>query len=149
MSNRKKDEQLGMSHGAASNKLRKKILFDFVKMAGQDICYRCGKKIENIDSFSIEHKEPWLDSEDPVGLYFDLGNIAFSHLSCNCRASKRGGPKPFRLRDDGSVYCPMCKKWLDPSLFLKRNRPGKKSAQYQAYCKQCKLVKNNTRNNSK
>ena len=42
------------------------------------------------ETFSIEHKTPWLDSGDPIGLYFDLDNISFSHLSCNCRASRRG-----------------------------------------------------------
>lgn len=41
------------------------------------------------DTFSIEHKEAWLDSEDPVGMYFDLDNISFSHHSCNVRAARR------------------------------------------------------------
>ena len=87
MSN-KKSEQLGMSHGAAANRLRKKILFALIREAGVDDCFRCGKLIEGIDDLSIEHKTPWLDSKDPVGLYFDLDNIAFSHLSCNCGSAR-------------------------------------------------------------
>ncbi len=81
--NKRKTKQLGMPHGTASNKLRKVLLFSLVQQVGLDNCYRCREKIENIDTLSIEHKVPWLDSEDPVGTFFDLGNIAFSHLSCN------------------------------------------------------------------
>jgi len=47
------------------------------------------------DTFSIEHKIPWLDSSDPVGLYFDLNNISFSHHSCNVRAARRPNKKYF------------------------------------------------------
>ncbi|MBP7540882.1 MAG: hypothetical protein KA802_13235 [Saprospiraceae bacterium] len=35
------------------------------------------------ETFSIEHKVSWLNSNNPVELYFDLNNISFSHLSCN------------------------------------------------------------------
>ena len=82
-SNKKKSAQLGISHGTASNRLRKAIMFSLIKETGKDMCFHCEEKIESIDNLSIEHKVPWLDSEDPVGLYFDLDNIAFSHLSCN------------------------------------------------------------------
>lgn len=81
--NKKKDKQLGMSHGTAANKLRKLILFALVVQTGLDNCFQCGEKIEIVGDLSIEHKIPWLDSGDPVGLYFDLSNISFSHISCN------------------------------------------------------------------
>ena len=89
-SNAKKDKQLGMSHGKASNILRKKILFSLIQRLEEDTCYRCEEKIKTADELSIEHKIPWLDSENPVALYFDLDNISFSHLSCNCSSSRPG-----------------------------------------------------------
>lgn len=88
-SNKKKVEQLGMSRGCAATRLRKMILFSFVQKLGLDRCFQCGKRIESLAEFSVEHKVPWLDSEDPVALFFDLDNIAFSHLKCNSRATRR------------------------------------------------------------
>lgn len=87
--NNKKAEQLGMPYGTASNRLRKLILFKLLQECGKDTCYRCGKKIENPNELSIEHKINWLDSDNPVEIFFDLENIAFSHLSCNSRAATR------------------------------------------------------------
>ena len=81
--NRKREKQLGMSIGTASNRLRKKILFDLVKKTNQDNCYRCNKKITDISNLTIEHKVRWLDSKNPIELFFDLDNIAFSHSKCN------------------------------------------------------------------
>lgn len=40
----KKDKLLGMSHGTASNQLRKMILFKCIQKLGEDVCFRCGKK---------------------------------------------------------------------------------------------------------
>ena len=81
--NKKKAEQLGMPHGTAANRLRKLLLFDLAVKSGLGTCFRCDEPIESAKDLSIEHKVPWLDTEDPVGLFFDLNNIAFSHLSCN------------------------------------------------------------------
>jgi len=88
--NMKKAEQLGMAIGTASNRLRKKILFSLIQETNKDTCFQCGEKIETVDDLSIEHKVPWLDSESPVELFFDLDNISFSHLVCNLRAGKKG-----------------------------------------------------------
>ena len=87
-SNRKKYEQLGMPLGTASGKLRKAIMFQLLQELGKDNCFQCGKVIESIDNLSIEHKVPWLDSNDPVAVFFDLNNIAFSHLKCNLSAMR-------------------------------------------------------------
>jgi len=87
--NERKDEALGMPHRTADMRLRREILFQLVQQAGRDICYQCGEKITSYDEFSIEHKEPWLNSDDPPGLFFDLDNISFSHRSCNIRAGSR------------------------------------------------------------
>lgn len=88
-SNRKKTIQLRMSNGRAQHILRKMIMFQMIQKLGKDICFQCGKKIENIDELSIEHKIPWLDSENPIELFFDLDNIAFSHLKCNVLAVRQ------------------------------------------------------------
>jgi len=87
-SNAEKSRQLGMPHGTASARLRKKIMFELMKKCGMDNCYQCGDKIENIDNLSIEHKEPWLHSTNPVERFFDIDNIAFSHLKCNVNAAR-------------------------------------------------------------
>lgn len=78
----KKKIQLGMNPSTAANRLVKDVLWKLVVETKQDTCYRCGLPMSR-ETFSIEHKEAWLDSEDPVGLYFDLDNISFSHLRCN------------------------------------------------------------------
>jgi|SRR6478736_5691467 len=84
----KKALQLGMPSGTAANRLRKSILFSLLKKLGENFCYQCGAEIENENELSIEHKTAWLNSENPKELFFDLDNIAFSHLSCNCGAAK-------------------------------------------------------------
>lgn len=84
----KKSEQLGMSHGKAAGRLRKNVLFSLLAKYGDNICYRCGEMITSASELSIEHKEAWLD-KDPA-LFWDLDNIAFSHLSCNCSAAGVG-----------------------------------------------------------
>ena len=84
----RKDEQLGMPFGTASGKLRKKVLFHLLQKFELNVCVRCSETINNEDDLSMEHIEPWLDSDDPVKLFFDLNNIAFSHLSCNSGAKR-------------------------------------------------------------
>ena len=91
MSKSKKALQLGMNPSTASHRLVKDILFQFI--SENHVCYQCGEELTR-DTFSIEHKEPWLDSEDPSGLYFDLDNISFSHLTCNIKAGRRRPPMP-------------------------------------------------------
>lgn len=91
--NRKKTEQLGMPHGTATGRLKKNLMFQMMHKLGLNNCYQCGKSIDTSGELSVEHKIPWLDSEDPVGLFFDLDNIAFSHLSCNVAAGTRDNVK--------------------------------------------------------
>lgn len=83
----RKKSQLGMNPSTASNRLVKDVLFKLAKDAGHT-CFQCKGELTR-DTFSIEHKVPWLDSEDPIGLFFDLDNIAFSHLGCNVGARRR------------------------------------------------------------
>lgn len=88
MSNEEKSHALGMNFGTASNRLRKTILYSMLygKVYDQN-CFRCGEQIEDVDDLSIEHKEPWQSADDPKAAFFDLRNIAFSHLQCNSGAA--------------------------------------------------------------
>lgn len=83
----KKQEQLGMNPSTASGRLTKDLLFSFVKIHSPN-CFRCGEPLTR-ETFSIEHKVPWLDSDDPVGLFFDLDNISYSHHSCNVASARK------------------------------------------------------------
>lgn len=76
-----------MNPGTATNRLLKDILFDFVIKANHK-CHQCGEELTR-ETFSIEHVEPWLHSENPVEKFFDLTNIKYSHLKCNTAAARR------------------------------------------------------------
>ncbi len=91
--NTKKAETLGMPHGTASNRLRKSIMFKYVVMAGDNYCFKCGAEIESVSELSIEHKEPWEGVSSD--LFFDLDNIAFSHLRCNSGSRRDSGRLKF------------------------------------------------------
>ena len=120
--NSKRDEQLGMSFGMASSRLRKSVLFMLMKKCDMDECYQCGKLIDSIDDLSIEHKTPWLDSDNPRNLFFDINNIAFSHLVCNRRAS-HGTLKPCPSH---ASYCRGCRCEGCINMFRKIEREGKR-----------------------
>lgn len=79
----KKNELLGINFSTASARLKKSIFFSLVCRLELNVCYRCNEPINFENELSIEHKESWMLSDDPIGLFFDLDNIAFSHLSCN------------------------------------------------------------------
>lgn len=125
--NEKKRKQLGMPFGTANGRLKKMIFFSLVKETKKDMCFRCGKKIKNIKDLSVEHKKPWLD--ESVDLFWDLNNIAFSHLKCNSK-SKR--PSIQIHNPPGMNWCNVCKEFLPTKNFWKnRNRPSG----YNNYCK--------------
>lgn len=111
-SNKKKQVQLGIPHGTATHQLRKLIIFRFIKVLGLDNCFQCGHKIANVDELSIEHKIPWLDSENPKELFFDLDNIAFSHLKCNSGAARqtRIAKHPSEKSYDKGCRCDKCRE---------------------------------------
>lgn len=90
----RKSEQLGMNVSTASGRLVKDLLFKLICDSGINKCFHCGKEMLR-ENFSIEHKTPWMNSENPVGLFFDLDNVAFSHLSCNVKAARNGRPRIF------------------------------------------------------
>lgn len=87
--NANKNKALGMPYGTATARLRKALLFDAITRLGECNCYRCGKPIELLKDFSIDHMKSWLFSENPIEFFFDLSNISYSHLSCNTAAGVR------------------------------------------------------------
>lgn len=56
---KERTRQLGMSHGVATYKLRKMLLFALAQRCDLDTCFQCNEKITSIDDFSVEHKIPW------------------------------------------------------------------------------------------
>ena len=133
MSNESKSAILGLNVSTASQRLRKLILWQLIVETGKDYCFQCGERIEDVDDLSIEHKEPWQSAADPKASFFDLENIAFSHLRCNVDAAvSANGAKthcplghPYtddntRKGDDGSRHCKQCfrlynREWMRQS----------------------------------
>ena len=76
-------EKLGIAHSVARYKLAKLILFNLLVKHEENVCYRCKNIIDKIEDLSIDHKESWYCSKNPIELFYDMNNIAFSHLSCN------------------------------------------------------------------
>jgi len=93
LSKTKKSEQLGMNYSTAQNRLRKKILFMMIQKLKLDECFQCKTLIVESQDLSIEHKIPWLDGD--TRLFWDLDNIAFSHISCNASASRYSTRKKY------------------------------------------------------
>jgi hypothetical protein len=111
-SNQRKDVMLGMPHGTANNRLRKNILFHLLKKHGENICNRCSKPIVLVEELSVEHIKPWegVDAQ----LFWDIDNIAFSHLRCNV-SSHRTPNKIYA--PEGKSWCSMCKDFKSRTEF--------------------------------
>lgn len=89
----KRTKMLGMSSGCAQHRLRKSLMFSMAKKLNITKCFRCNKEIECEVDFSIDHKIGWESKENSVELFFDIENIAFSHLSCNIGAAEKKNKK--------------------------------------------------------
>ena len=90
----RKSAFLGMPHGTACNRLRKMILLNLLEKHGENICFKCSQLIESAEELSIEHKRPWEGVS--IELFWDLENIAFSHLRCNRNHRWKGGRADMR-----------------------------------------------------
>lgn len=120
--NNKRTEQLGMPYGTASGRLVKDILFKFICETGKNVCYQCGKEMSR-DTFSIEHKIPWIDHPNPIETFFDLDNISFSHLSCNVKAARN-----VRKLPEGEANKRKLQRYKDYKI--KNYTPEKRREQY-------------------
>jgi hypothetical protein len=113
-------EQLGMSHGAAANRLRKMILFRQLQKYGDSVCVKCGKMIESVDDLSIEHIRPW-ENRSPE-LFWDLDNVTFSHTRCNTPHIQGSLGKPSCNRitpPEGKAWCRTHKQFFSVDRFAK------------------------------
>jgi hypothetical protein len=124
--------QLGMPRGTAANRLRKLVLFDLLKRHNENICYRCKKNIEQAEDLSIEHIKPWEHVD--VALFWDLSNIAFSHLRCNCAAARRPVVqlKHRRTAPEGMNWCRTHKQFLPVDRF------STQPSRWNGLCYDCK-----------
>lgn len=102
-------QQLGMSHGAAAGQLRKRILFSLLSRLKENVCFKCSKEIATVDELSIEHKSPWENIS--ADLFWDLDNIAFSHLRCNRQHVYHGGIFRRKIGPEGTSWCTVCKEF--------------------------------------
>lgn len=111
-------QQLGMSHGAAANRLRKLVLFRQLEKHQENICVKCGEKILTVEDLSIEHIQPW-EGRD-ASLFWDLNNIAFSHMVCNQPHLRRGGTPRRTQAPEGTSWCYTHKAFLPVEKFNKK-----------------------------
>ncbi len=122
--NKRRAKLLGMPISSARSKLVKQILFDLLIRYNENFCYRCNEEIKTIRELSIEHKVAWLNSDKPKELFFDLENIAFSHLSCNCRCTKHVS-KPLEYIKLKCKKC--CKNFKrEKYIFTAKTKAGQK-----------------------
>lgn len=136
-----KSDFLGESFGTARNRLQRQLLFKYVHLAGDDICYVCNKQIDCIEDFTVEHKEPWLHRENGVRKFWDLDNIAFSHRDCNLPHIK-GGTKLRKIGPEGTAWCSGCQDFLPVTEFAPHKS---KWNGLQSLCKEHKKQENKKR----
>jgi hypothetical protein len=140
--NQRKQEQLGMPLGTASARLRKLVIFRLVQRLGEDICYRCGLKIETIKELSIERKEPWFNVNP--SFFWDLDNVAFSHLSCNAGNRRRGVER--LTGENGTEWCSACKRFLSVDNFGRMNKKNY-TRPIKYHCNECRKANGWERSN--
>lgn len=129
--NKRKNDFLGINFGTAHSRLRKMIFFSMAVELGRDICFRCDRKIETASELSIDHKIDWLGVDKD--LFWDIDNIAFSHLICNISVSRPNSRRRIDA-EDGFAWCSACKKFLPVENF------GKKSNRWNGLwytCRKC------------
>jgi hypothetical protein len=133
-SNENKAKTLGMPHGTANGRLKKNILFHLLKKLNENICFKCGKLIDVVDELSIEHKLPWEGRS--AELFWDLNNIAFSHLFCNRpnRPHNNGGWNK-KQRPEGTNWCIGHQRFEPIENFWKA---AQRSSGLEQYCKETK-----------
>lgn len=113
-------------------------MFSLVQECKKDNCFKCGKKITDIAEFSIEHKIPWLGNNS--SLFWDLNNIAFSHLSCN-KTDRPGFRSVWRKAPKGKSWCYICKTYKNIKKFAGRKVTYAQRNPYQPTCYDCKKLR--------
>jgi len=106
---------LGLSISSAYAVLRKSILFNLAGYLDMSNCVRCGLSIGDVKVFSLEHIVPW-EGRD-LALFWDLGNIGFSHVRCNVPHRYNTLGKIRKIAPEGTAWCWCCKSFLSVSDF--------------------------------
>lgn len=143
--NAKKVEVLGMPFGTASARLKKNIMFALLKKHSEDVCFQCSKQIMTVDELSVEHKDPWM--ANGVEAFWDINNIAFSHLYCNVRAHAPGDPTALiainqakrRIGPDGQYWCTGGQHFEEESEFFEDR------SRWNGRCSECRTCRSNRR----
>lgn len=130
----KQAELLGQSFGSANFRLRKNIIFSLLEKHAENRCHVCGLWIDTVDEMTVEHIQPWENRS--AELFWDLDNIAFSHVKCNKPHSYKGSDRRI-LSPKGQSWCPACQEHKDKSLF---GLHGSRHDGTQTYCKECRKV---------
>lgn len=132
--------QLQEESRTASHKLTRKIFFSLLYETGRDTCCRCNVTLTE-HTYSIDHMENWLDSQDPRGLFFDIKNIDFSCKKCNTSNNrglfKKGGG---RLKEEQPPVPLMARKPLSAS-HATQAIPAKKSSIGRVFSKIKRIFK--------
>ena len=76
---------LGMPYGTAEKHLRKSVIYELARQCGKNFCRWCGATISSPEDLAVVHIQDWSDDADR---FWDLSNVAFSHVSC---AARMGG----------------------------------------------------------
>lgn len=87
----------------------------------------------------MDHMQNWIDADSSV--FWDVSNVAFSHVLCNVRAS-RGHSNVHRSHPDGTHWCSKHKGYLPQSEFYV-TRQSPTGLPY--WCKGCKSEMNRKR----
>ena len=61
-------------------------MFHMAQQLEWDNCFRCGEKIETSEELSMDHIVDWYGRDNEY--FWDVMNIAFSHLSCNLSSGR-------------------------------------------------------------
>ena len=141
MSNESKNKTLGMPHGTAVSKLRKNVLFHLLKKHNENMCIRCHKPIYTSDELSMEHLKPWegISAE----LFWDLDNIAFSHMKCN-RPHRTDGKR--KVGPNGTAWCIKHQQFQPVENFYKNESRWNG---LQPYCNSCQIERDSRSNHAK
>jgi hypothetical protein len=109
------------------------VLLHLLKKHGENVCFKCLEKIEEVGELSIEHKEPWEGVS--VELFWSLDNVAFSHLRCNTpHRYVGGGVSKRKVGPEGTAWCRRCKLFR-PKAEFSRNKSRWNGL--QAWCNEC------------
>lgn len=133
----KKSQQLGMSHSTACNRLKKQIMFFLLKKLDENICFRCNTRILDVSALSVEHKIAWQNNNPD--LFWDLENIAFSHLGCNASAADRTHLRDKRMiGPEGTSWCSDCQEFRSIEDFGKNKKHW---SGYRNICNPCRKLR--------